>query len=817
MCDTVWFFEFLVMPFGLTNAPATFCNLMNDVFHDYIDKFVVVYLDDIVVYSESFEDHLIHLRLVLSRLRENSLYVKKEKCEFARQEILFLGHKISLGRILMDEAKVKAIHDWPAPKSVSELRSFLGLANYYRKFIAAYSKKAAPLTDLLKKNGKWHWTDQCQAAFDKLKAAVASEPVLHLPNFELPFEVHTDASEKAIGGVLVQEGHPVAFESRKLKEAEQRYSAHEREMLAVIHCLLVWRVYLLGTRFTVRTDNAANTYFQSQKKLSPKQARWQEFLQEYDFVWEHKPGRHNQVADALSRKQVDEVIAALSRIETDFLARIRELSKHDPAYMKLAVLVKEGTIRRYWLEDGLLYAKGHRLYVPAGPIRRELLKESHDSRWAGHPGRERMLALLSRSYYWPKMKEEVELYAKTCLVCQQDKAEQRKDAGLLQPLPVPERPWASVSMDFIGGFPKVEGMGAVMVVVDRLSKYAVFIAVPSNCPAEMAARLFFTHVVKIFGLPEDIVSDRDPRFTGRFWTALFNMLGSELKFSTGYHPQTDGQTERVNALLEDYLRHYASTSQKNWLELLDVAQFAYNMHKSSATGMSPSELVFGQQPLAPHEVAAQKTGGKCPAAYRFARDRQELLEQAKDSLAKARQRMKKFADEKRRPLEFAVGDMVMLKLPHKVLRKFRRGIIHKGLMPKYDGPFEVMKRVGSVAYKLKLPERLKIHPTFHVSLLKPYHGDLEEPARNKPRRAPPNVHKEFELKVEKILDHKREGQHKKNWRNFFLVQWKGLPASEATWERDTTLWQFEDEVQNYLTTVSTRASTSTGGGGLSRP
>jgi hypothetical protein len=201
-----------------------------------------------------------------------------------------------------------------------------------------------------------------------------------------------------------------------------------------------------------------------------------------------------------------------------------------------------------------------------------------------------------------------------------------------------------------------------------------------------------------------------PGLLGGSGQPLFNMMGSELKFSTSYHPQTDGQTERVNALLEDYLRHYASTSQKNWLELLDVAQFAYNVHKSSATGMSPSELVFGQQPLAPHEVAAQRTGGKCLAAYQFARERQELLEQAKDSLAKAQRRMKKFADEKRRPLEFAVGDMAMLKLPHKVLRKFRRGVIHKGLMPKYDGPFEVIKRVGSVAYMAEAAREIEGAP-----------------------------------------------------------------------------------------------------------
>lgn len=261
----------LCLFFGLTNAPATFCNLMNDVLYEYLDRFVVVYLDDLVVYSGSFSEHVAHLKLVFSRLREFKLYVKKEKCEFCRQEVKFLGHWVSKGRIRMDEKKVKAILDWPPPTKVADLRSFLGLENYYRKliFIKGYSKKVNPLTDLLKKDQKWCWTDECQEAFDKLKSAVASEPVLKLPDFELPFEVHTDASDRAIGGVLVQEGHPIAFESRKLKEAEQRYSVHEKEMAAVVHCLDAWRHYLLGTKFTVMTDNVANTYFKTQKKLTP--------------------------------------------------------------------------------------------------------------------------------------------------------------------------------------------------------------------------------------------------------------------------------------------------------------------------------------------------------------------------------------------------------------------------------------------------------------------------------------------------------------------------------------------------------------------
>lgn len=213
---------------------------------------------------------------------------------------------------------------------------------------------------------------------------------------------------------------------------------------------------------------------------------------------------------------------------------------------------------------------------------------------------------------------------KTCLVGQQDMVEQRREAGLLQPLPIPYKPWALIFMDFLGRFPKVEVMEVIMVVVGKFSKYVVFTAVPNACSLYLVARMFFANVVKILGLLEDIVSDRDPRFTGWFWTTLFNMMGSDLKFSTGYRPQTDGQIVRMNALLEDYLRHYVSTSQKNWLELLDVAQFAYNMHKSSAIGMCLSKLIFAQQPLASHEIVAQKTGGKCPVAYHFARKRQEL-------------------------------------------------------------------------------------------------------------------------------------------------------------------------------------------------
>ena len=805
-------YEFLVMPFGLTNAPATFCNLMSDVFRDILDKFVVVYLDDIVVYSESMEEHWGHLREVLDRLREHKLYVKQEKCEFGLEEISFLGHRIGHGEVRMEESKVKAVVEWPTPTRVTELRSFLGLANYYRKFIHGYSHVVSPLTDLLRKNQSWAWSEPCQAAFDKLKVAISSEPILKLPDFSQPFEVVTDASDKAVGGVLQQGGHPIAFESWKLKDAETRYSTHEKEMLAVVHCLRVWRVYLLGVKFIVITDNVANTFFKTQKKLSPRQARWQEFLAEYDFEWLHRPGKSNQVADALSRKNMESV-AAVSGIETELLGQVRELARQDTEYKKLVDRIREGLVRKYWLDDGIIYASGGRLYVPTGRLRRKLMEESHDTQWAGHPGMDRMCALMTRAYYWPKMEADIEAFVKSCIVCQQDKVERRLEAGLLQPLPTPTRPWSSVSIDFITGFPKVKGMSSVMVVVDRFSKYAVFSAAPQVRSAEIAAGLFFKNVVKHFGVPADIVSDRDARFTGRFWTCLFGLLGSKLNFSTANHPQSDGQTERTNAVLEEYLRHFVTASQTNWLELLDTAQFSYNLHRSSATGQSPFEVATGYQPLTPQEVALQGRGIKCPAAFRFARERQDLFEDAVDSLAQAMRRMKRYADLKRRPLSFGVGDKVMLKLTPQIWKKIRRTEVHRALVQRYDGPFVVEKVIGSVAYRLQLPERYKIHPVFHVSFLKPFHEDLVNPRRAHPKRAPPTIRQQFAKQVGRILEHR---QGAPNTGMEFLIKWKGEPRSEASWEKAWDLWQFQERIKKYLAGLNPpmRTSALIGGGEL---
>ncbi|XP_021753565.1 uncharacterized protein LOC110718935 [Chenopodium quinoa] len=398
-------FEWLVMPFGLTNAPATFYTLMNQVFHEFLDKFVVVYLDDIVIYSKTFEEHLDHLRKVFEKLQKHHMFVKQEKCAFAQEEVGFLGHFVGKGRIRMNPKKIQAIQDWKDPRNTSELRSFLGLANYYRRFIKGYSELASPLTDLLQKDRRWEWSEKQQKAFQELKDSVMREPVLALPNPNKPFEVETDASDFALGGVLLQDGHPIAFESRKLNSAERKYAAQEKELLAIVHCLRGWRHYLLGSKFIVRTDNTAATHFLSQPKLTGRQARWQESLAEFDVEFAYRTGASNRVADALSRRADLAPLQRLapltsSNVTTSVRDQVKAYLGDDPMTGTIKKLIEEGKTRRFWMEDGLVYTKGKKLFISrAGGLRKLLLRECHDTLWAGHPGWQRTLSLLSTRYY----------------------------------------------------------------------------------------------------------------------------------------------------------------------------------------------------------------------------------------------------------------------------------------------------------------------------------------------------------------------------------------------------------------------------------
>eukprot|EP00253_Pinus_taeda_P021984 PITA_21984 len=360
-------YEFVVLPFGLTNAPATFMCLMNNIFHPYLDRFVLIFIDDILIYSRTIEEHYEHLRRVLQTLREHQLYAKFSKCDFFKEEIQYLGHVITKEGIAVDPEKIKAIMDWPVPKDVTDVRSFMGLAGYYRRFVEGFSKVAFPITSLQKKGKSFQWTPNCQKSFEQLKHLLTTAPILCIADPNKDYVVCTDASKEGLGGVLMQEGRVIAYESRKLKEHEQRYSAYDLELAAVIHALKMWRHYLMGKKFLLLTDHHSLTNYFSQPTLNARQARWMDFLSGFNFDIKHLQGKENRVADALSRKIQSLYEVSISGWKNSFLDIIKETSDQDAEYQQLKQQIQQtakgDSQQEYTIDDaGLIYFK-ERIYV----------------------------------------------------------------------------------------------------------------------------------------------------------------------------------------------------------------------------------------------------------------------------------------------------------------------------------------------------------------------------------------------------------------------------------------------------------------------
>eukprot|EP00253_Pinus_taeda_P006753 PITA_06753 len=384
-------YEFVVLSFWLTNAPATFMCLMNSIFHQYLDRFVLIFIDDILVYSRTMEEHQEHLRKVLQTLREHQLYAKFSKCDFFKEEIQYLGHVITKEGIAVDPEKIKAIMDWPVPKDVADVRSFMGLAGYYRRFVEGFSKVAFPITSLQKKGKTFHWTPNCQKSFEQLKQLLTTAPILRIADPDKDYVVCTDASKEGVGGVLMQEGKVVTYESRKLKEHEQKYSAYDLELTAVIHALKMWRHYLVGRKFLLLTDHHSLTNYFSQPTLNARQARWADFLSGFDFEIKHLQGKENRVADALSRKVQHLYEVSVSRWKSPILEIVKEASRQDANYQQLKLQLQQPANLTsppdYELDGtGMIHFK-QRLYVPnQKEVKNLIMDEFHVSHYAGHPG-----------------------------------------------------------------------------------------------------------------------------------------------------------------------------------------------------------------------------------------------------------------------------------------------------------------------------------------------------------------------------------------------------------------------------------------------
>lgn len=433
-------YEFVVMPFGLTNAPATFPSTMNDLFRPFLRKCVLVFFDDILIYSKTLQQHEEHLQVILQTLFSNSYYANPKKCSFGHSSIHFLGHQISHEGVSVDNEKVAAVMNWPQPKSVKELRGFLGLTGYYRRFVQNYGIIARPLTDLTKKDA-FQWNPQAEAAFQQLKKILTTVPVLRLPNFALPFIIECDASSAGVGAILLQNEHPVAYYSKGFSFSNRYKSTYERELLALVLAIQKWRHYLFGTKFVVRTDHGSLKYLLDQRVTTPSQQRLILKLLPFDFSITYKPGKENTGADALSHKpHTKEFLSMVIPIPIDFVG-FEEALLQDPFTKELVDLLKDNPTASppYALVDGKLFYND-RLVIPnSGPIRQKLLEESHSSLIGGHGGFLKTLKRLSATAFWPHMKRDVRTFVQQCMTCQQTKYQTLAPAGLLQPLPIPQQ------------------------------------------------------------------------------------------------------------------------------------------------------------------------------------------------------------------------------------------------------------------------------------------------------------------------------------------------------------------------------------------
>lgn len=762
--------QFNVMPFGLCNAPATFERLMECVLAGLVGEACLVYLDDVIIMGRDFEDHLFNLEKVLRKIRGANLKLNPKKCALFRKKVNYLGHVITSEGIQTDPAKVEAVQKWPTPKDKTEVRAFLGLCSYYRRFVKGFSEIAKPLHRLTEDKRAFCWDEACEESFRKLRTCLCETPILGYPQTDGQFVVDTDASNTAIGGVLSQRQGDrevvIAYFSKSLSRPERNYCVTRRELLAVVKTLQHFSKYIIGRKFLLRTDHAALKWLLQFKNPEGQVARWIEQLQEYDFITEHRSGKTHGNADALSRRPCPEeckhCVKQESREEMVQLTRtspprswgdesMREAQEDDEDIRLIVAWKKRGdekprwyevaptsaTTKAYWaqwdsfvLQDGILYRKWEKpngrefhlqLVVPRERIK-DVLREVHDGVTGGHLGVKRTLTKLRERFYWLNCRADVQDWCRKCTTCAAVKGPPTRSRGHLQLYNV-GAPWERIAVDVAGPFPVTEsGNKYFMVVMDYFTKWPEVFAIPNQEATTVASKLV-DEVICRYGVPLEIHSDQGRNFESNVFQEVCKILGMHKTRTTPYHPQSDGMVERFNQTLERHLAKLVENHQRDWDKYISPFLLAYRTAEHESTKASPAFVNFGRELRLPVDLL---TGGppNDPITVQDyvsdLRDKmREIYAMVRENGLQSSENMKTRYDRRANTSGFEEGTLVWLHNPTR-----RKGKSPK-LQTKWEGPYKVVTRINDVTYRIQRHPRgaLKV---VHIDRLAPYHGNNDD-------------------------------------------------------------------------------------------
>ena len=721
-------FRYEKMAFGLSGAPSTFQRVMDAMLVGLRDVEVLVYLDDLLLFSETIEDHMRRMKLVFERVREANFKLSVAKCTFAVPEVVYLGHVVNSNGVAPDPSKVTAIREFPRPRTVKDVRSFLGLSGYYRAFIRNYAAMSRPLTQLTRKDEKFVWTDSQQLAFDDLKAALTSESVLAHPRFDQQFILSTDASDYAISAILSQlqngKERPISFASRMLNAAERNYSTTQKELLAVVFGTQIHRCFLYGRKFKIVTDHAALKWLITVKNHHcARLTRWVLKLSEYDFEIEHKAGKKHVNADCLSRHIASVATGAASRRcqsaesgETLTRETVYTGQQQDPYCKEIMDEISTDTRSKFFIsDDGLLYAgpnlENGKLVVPHNLIQ-PIIEMHHDKVFAGHQGVKRTRDLIKLNYFWPNMDRDVETYVRQCESCAKFKVGRHPTAPLGE-LPETTSPFEMTSIDICGPYPETKrGNRYLLTFIDHFSRYPEAIPIPRQ-DAPTVARALVTEIFSRLGCPQSLSSDKGSNFMSELFQEMCKLLQVKRINSTAFNPQMQGKVEKFHLGLNQTMSHYVNKYGNDWDEFVNYALMAHRAIPHSITRYSPFYLLHGRQMRLPMED--DLTTGKFLKGE--PKDNRSLIQDHIDTLADrleeayrvvrennkmGRERQKEWYDKGTKLVIFQPGEMVYLRQMSKVKRgcpKFRL---------RWRGPYEVVRRLSDLNYLVRVSQRKEL-------------------------------------------------------------------------------------------------------------